>query len=186
MQKLGTYIYGNIPPMRDAVHIAIIPGKSNQGLKRADKILFNRQTGLWEKTPDRYSDTSWYGIDGIVDPFGQELVEAGKWFWVALMPNTILNLRHVWEHASIPPENTSVDPKVAARNWLEGFADSVDMDYNGLIWAAKNYLENGDYVVDGGKYEGLVMPEVFWDYYEIVTDTKVPQEERGHFFSCSC
>lgn len=182
MQKLGTKIFGDIPPARDAVHIAIIPGKSETELKRSDKISFNKTTGLWVKPV--YTN-SWYDSDGIVDPFGPEVVKAGEWFWVALKPNTILNLRHAWEHAKIPPENT-LDPKVAARNWLEGFADSVDMDYNGLIWAAKNYLENGDYVIDGGKYEGLVIPEVFWDYYEIVTDTKVPQEERGHFFSCSC
>ena len=48
------------------------------------------------------------------------------------------------------------------------------------------YLKCGDYMCEGGRWEGVSLPDEFWPAYEIVTGKKVPDGNRGSFFSCSC
>lgn len=185
--KLGSIIYGDILPERDAVHIAIIPGTSNDTLKPGDRVSYNNKTNQFDKTPPA-DIFGWYDkTDGIVDPFVTDpSIKPGTAFWVCLKPGSILSLRHSWVHKSIPAESSNVDKKTFSHSWLEGFAHTADMSYDSLIWAAKDFLKNGDYVCNGGQYLGFDFPDAFWDHYETVTDEKVPENKRWSFFSCSC
>ena len=180
--KLGSLIYGNVLPPRDAVHIAIIPGVSNDCVKRADFVKYNPETQKFDKCRQ-------YEADGVVDAFLNtypDSISPGTSFWVMLNPGSILSLRHSWVHKTIPPENTVVDKTSYSRSWLEGFAETADMSYNGLMYAAEEYLENHEYVCNGGKYESFDFPDAFWDHYTNVTGKSIPESKRYSFFSCSC
>jgi len=76
---------------RDAIHVAIAPGKASERLVPGQHIGFTHPTSFESFGP---SDET----VGIVDPFLKESVEPGERFWVFLYPGTIESLRHVWTH----------------------------------------------------------------------------------------
>jgi hypothetical protein len=102
-----------------------------------------------------------------------------------LYPNTIQSLRHDWTHPAFEDQGMA---QSISELWLRNFAQkgAVGMGYQELLDAAKAYLESGDYLNEGGRWEGVYTPDDFWDHYETVTGTKVPLVKRGNFFSCSC
>lgn len=66
---------------RDAVHIAVIP------------MLAVREMQPGEHT-----------VNGVCDPFLEEPVKPGEWYWLLLWPKSITSLRHVFSHPSFPDE----------------------------------------------------------------------------------
>jgi hypothetical protein len=52
---------------------------------------------------------------------------------------------------------------------------------------ADNYQRYGEYMIDGGRWEGegLADADKFWTAYEKVTDKEITGD-RYSFFSCSC
>jgi hypothetical protein len=77
---------------RDAIHIAIAPVVSRQPLQSGDRVaLDERGTAFCVEENDSRAI-------GIVDPFLRTQVQRGDKFWLFLYPNSITNLRHVWEH----------------------------------------------------------------------------------------
>lgn len=72
------------------------------------------------------------------------------------------------------------------KRYLEQFAANIDISYEELMEAARNYLSHGEYLSDGGKFEGVDVPDVFWDHFEFVENITVVEDRRGGFFSCSC
>lgn len=184
-RKLGSLIYSNILPERDAVHIAIMPGRSQVSLKRGDFVKYNAQTEMFELVSHAAI------ADGIVDPYlyGYDTTNPKYAFYVCLFPGSIMSLRHDWVHKNIPAAKHSEESeKIAfAKSWIEGFADQVDMSAEELFNHAREYLlDRWYYVCEGGKYEGVSVPDAFWDHFETVTGEAVPVEKRGSFFSCSC
>lgn len=80
-----------------------------------------------------------------------------------------------------------LDPDVEeSERWLEDYAAQIDITYKELIRAADDFVSHGEYLIDGGKFEGESLPNGFWDHYERVTGNIVPENERWSFFSCSC
>lgn len=79
--------------------------------------------------------------------------------------------------------------EVAAEEWLKKFAHLVDADYDEMIGVAESHCGNGwgDYLIDGGKWEGQSTPKEFWKWFEILKKKK-PDTKFGlpRIFSCSC
>lgn len=78
------------------------------------------------------------------------------------------------------------DQPLTRFQWLIDYAESIGITYHELMEAAEAYLKNGDYLCDGGKFEGECLPDVFWDHYEAMRAEIVEEKNRGSFFSCSC
>ncbi len=81
---------------RDAVHIAIIPGRSSIPLEPGEQV------GILKEYREA-SDPVIVSKDvskkvGIVDPF---LDGPSTHFWLCLFPKTVKSLRHSWEHPDI-------------------------------------------------------------------------------------
>ncbi len=82
-------------------------------------------------------------------------------------------------------------PKRDAEKWLRDFADKVDCNYEDMISVAESHCKGegrwGDYLIEGGKWEGQDTPDEFWKNYTILTG-KEPDTKHGlpGIFSCSC
>ncbi len=130
-----------------------------------------------------------YKLIGIVDPFLPEDVTKGQRFFMFLYPNTITGLRHVWTHPAVSNDGRGVGS--ISEKWLRDFADEVDADYHEMMHIASTHCEGakstwGDYLIEGGKWEGQSTPEEFWTHYQNVTGKRPKNNEKPHIFSCSC
>lgn len=72
------------------------------------------------------------------------------------------------------------------KKWLEQFAHNIDISYDELMAGAKAYIDYDEYMVDGGKFEGVSVPAEFWEHYQAITTEVVPKNKQDGFFSCSC
>lgn len=172
--------------VRDAIHIAVAPVIADEQLNAGEHIGL---TGEDDKA-SRWVDNP----IGVVDPFLTEIVEKGQRFYMFLYPNTITNLAHRWEHPSFKevkdvPIASKVDEKERrddSEQWLRNYAESIDTGYNALISAANEFLDNGQYFSEGGKFESVSTHPEFWEHFEIVTKREVKEHDRESFFSCAC
>jgi hypothetical protein len=113
----------------------------------------------------------------------------GQRFWLVVYPRQIQSLRHVWTHPAFKDEDGSLESSpsvIAAKEWLNNFAGKAEISYERLMRGARDYVESGEYLIDGGKWEGFDVPDEFWSHYEAVTGERVAEDDRGSFFSCSC
>ncbi len=55
-----------------------------------------------------------------------------------------------------------------------------------MIRGANDYLDSGEYLCEGGRWEHISVPDEFWPHFETLTGRKVPDANRGNFFSCAC
>lgn len=174
--ELGKLLNGN--EERDAIHIAIVP------LEAATPMYSSTPVGVTEegKASDRARP-----LIGIVDPFLNDAVDPGDRVWVFLYPNSITSLRHSWSHPVLDkPKEKPSGEETESHAWARSFADHCGLTFWDLMSAAEAYLDSGDYLSDGGRFEGVGVPDEFWDHYESITGRKVSPRERGTFFSCAC
>ncbi len=167
---------------RDAIHIAVVPVTSVFILKPGQHVTLDNANDRVK--PCKAGD----GI-GIVDPFLVNKTKSGDVFYVLLYPQTITSLKHLWTHPAFrfTGNEPVVDHSIAlAKQRLEIFASDTAVTYEELMFAASDYLLYGNYFIQGGKFEGVSMPDSFWADYETVTGEKVPDDAKGHFFTCSC
>jgi hypothetical protein len=177
--KLGKILNGT--EQRDAFHVAVAPVAASQVLPIGEHV------GL---LPDGTASRSADAI-GIVDPFLERPVKKGERFYLWLYPNTVTGMRHHWEHPAFVEQQQSTLPTSGkdlsvSEQWLRDYADSIDQSYESLMEVAAGYLSHSEYLCEGDRYEGVYTPDEFWTHYEAVTGTKVGDNERGSFFSCSC
>lgn len=188
-------------PEKDAIHIAVYPATA------ACLLLPGAHVGL---LPDGRMGNAEKKV-GIVDPFLVSCVNPGERFWVYLYPGSITSLRHDWTHpiltatAAEPERDSARDVaafvhKVAANrrakdkaeNRLQEFANNLNCTLSELIDHATSYLDGGEYWSEGGRFDGVSMPNTFWADFETYTGKIVPGAWKnedtymGHFFSCSC
>lgn len=174
---------------RDAVHIAVAPVTAAETLYPGQRIGV---AGADTEKAHGVSSGSIKAVLGIVDPFLPGPVYEGQRFWMFLLPNTITGLRHEWTHpafgAVVVPQPEAPPLISASEQWLRDFAASeeVDLTYHALMEGAKDYIDHGEYLVDGGKWEGFHAPDEFWMHYAAVTGTAPPDHRTGNFFACSC
>jgi hypothetical protein len=191
----------NEPQQRDAVHMAIVPVTAMERLYPGTHVGIV-QTGEVPKDSDGIvADALDHGLKGIgiVDPFLRNPVQKGERFWLFLYPGSIISLRHDWEHPSFHPREFSekatrqvtgreklTECQTSARIWLERYAKSIDVSFEELMEATKDFLENDEYWNQGPKFESEQLPDDFWAYWEAFTNTTVKDFKKYSFFSCSC
>jgi hypothetical protein len=170
---------------RDAIHVAIMPVMAAETLQPGQHIGFKK--GGWQvtATPDAP-----HKLIGIVDPFLPRAVAEGQRFYMCLYSQTITSLRHNWSHPAISEDGGGVGSP--SEKWLRDFALSVDADYHEMMQIAATHCTGerwgGDYLIEGGKWEGQSTPDEFWTHFEIVTGKKPNDADNGSpgIFSCSC
>lgn len=166
---------------RDAIHLAVEPVIAGEPLRPGEHITI--KDGIATAAPDGE------GL-GIVDPFLTERVQRGQRFWFVMYPRQVHSLRHVWTHPAFPDSDgvsaPAESPKADAENWLKAYAATIPMHMSELLYAAGDWVENREYLVQGGRFEGYSVPDEFWVHYSAYTGCEVPADKRGSFFSCSC
>lgn len=180
LETLGTIIGEN--EKRDAIHLAVLPVIAGEALEPGQAI--NAKDGIAMGATD--------GL-GIVDPFLRDGPKYGQRFWMILRPRLVTSLRHVWSHPAFadeviePTPATETAEQTASMLAIESIAESCDVDSGAdLICAAHAYLDHGEYLSQGGRWEGVSLPDSFWPHFEAVTGRRVSNDERDSFFSCSC
>jgi hypothetical protein len=171
---LGKLIEGD--KSRDAVHIAIAP------VEATEKLFPGQGVSLLEGGATRVAASADW--DGIVDPFLTTPVFPGQRFWMWMRPGSITSLRHEWTHPAFKPSASQREARAEVR--LREMAPLVNMDFEEMIEGAKQYVASGDYMCDGGRFEGVSLPEGFWENFCTYTGIDVPEDNRWPFFSCSC
>lgn len=82
-----------------------------------------------------------------------------------------------------------------AHSYVCKLAEELEISYEGLMNYAERAVESrassswGDYFchpTDSGKWEGMNIPDEFWNHYQLLVEVEVPEEHRGSFLSCSC
>lgn len=176
---IGKLVDGRGEP--DAIHVATMPVTAAEALKPGQHIGFKDEYRVTGDPPAPYK------LLGIVDPFLKADVVEGQRFFMLLYPNTITGLRHVWTHPDIAASGIGVGS--ASERWLRDFATDVGADYHEMMHVAASHCDEnhrfGDYLCEGGKWEGQSTPEEFWTHYAAVTG-KVPTGGPTGIFSCSC
>lgn len=175
--KLGQLIEEGA--QRDAIHIAVAPVVAATKLNPGDHIGFvasNQEMVGPSGSPI-----------GIVDPFLKGSIPKGHRFWMFLYPNTITALKHVWAHPAFIDAEPHRDPKGDSEAWLRHFADDVGADYHEMMQVAESHCGDGwgDYLIEGGRWEGQSTPDEFWTHFAAVTG-KTPKGGPTGIFSCSC
>jgi hypothetical protein len=171
---IGKLITGDA--QRDAIHVAVAPVVASELLKPRDPIGFIGTDGETVGKTLKFI--------GIVDPFLVGNIHPGEKFWMFMLPNTITSLRHDWTHPAFGPKP---EPEVSdSEKWLRKFGDENGLSYQRVLDAAESFAKYGEYVNLGEYGEGVWANDEFWDHYERVTETKVPEAKRGGVFTCSC
>jgi len=182
---LGKIILDSEYRPRDAVHIAIAPVSADTDLWPGTRLK------LVTGTTDRVEQTNIAAdVVGIADPFlPLKAIKSGQKFWLYLLPGSISSLRHDWTHPAFLDIPLGLKPSASlSESWLRVFAEcEAGISYQELMDGAKAYLENEEYLIDEGKWEGFSFNTVeFWKHYERVTGVHKPDDMYGHFFSCAC
>ena len=162
LDSIGSILHKN--EGRDAVHIACISVRATQTLYPGQHVGY---------------DGSLADPIGIVDPFLTENVNPGQWFWLFMYPKTTTQLTHNWSH----PKIDKIDKNYKV---IEHVAYDLGITAPVLLQYTKDWLEYGDYAVEGGKFEGASIPEYYWEAYENYTKTEVDDNKKHTFLSCSC
>lgn len=174
---LGKLIEG--VEQRDAIHVAVAPVKAEEKLWPGQHVGFAID-GDCETVSSRAKPI------GLIDPYLGGPVQPGERCWLFLYPGTATVLRHDWAHPAFVAKPQEPPQKRLSEAWLRAFGEANDCPYDMLLDAAKNYLESGAYLIQGGRWEGNYTPDEFWPHYEVVTGTHVPESDWGSFFSCGC
>lgn len=175
LETLGTLIDDSAG--RDAIHLAVEPVTAGEDMAPGENVSINNGIAM----------ISTGKKVGIVDPFLKNLIHKGEKFWLIVYPRQITSLRHVWSHPDFEEEVVKVSSKEEkAIQWLKNCANEIDESYEHVMEVADSHQSDsyGDYIVQGGRFEGESTPDEFWDYYAIVRHNSNPN--RTSFFSCSC
>lgn len=164
---------------RDAVHVACVP------LIATTEMEPGTHAGIIEAGHAGLTSTD--RCIGIVDPFLRENVKPGQRFWLFLYPRTVTGLRHHYAHPALDG-----DTPATSRDWIERFCAANAIHYGELMDHAMDWVGthdgkySGEYWCDGGRFEGMRVPDEFWDHYDRVRGVVTPDVKRGNFFTFAC
>lgn len=140
---------------RDAVHVATVVCRASpenqELLKPGDHV---------EVLPDNRALKSDKPV-GIVDPFLKGNISYGDKFLVVLYPNTIVGMKHHWQHPVFDKQDDGI---------VKTVADKCGKTKEDLIEDAKNYAIWGDYIFDNSeRYKDVTTDEWkhFWEYIRL-------------------
>lgn len=191
---------------RDAIHLGVEQVVAGERLERGEPIGFGSDGKAYQSWFGCEGDNSTPKCVGIVDPFLDETIYKGQKFWLIVLPRQITSLRHVWEHPDFKPSGEVPqaegptaeqllrtraligDEEAKAQLHMQSVADNLGVDKDELIEHAREHKDNGDYWVDGGRFEGenIGDPTAFWNAYEKITGETVDSGHRNNFLSCTC
>lgn len=117
-----------------------------------------------------------------------------KSFGAALVANLSANMAASWDRPLDSPANASPEQAFVASlgksdasyRWLCNYANQIDVRIDTLLVAAQEWLDDGEYFVQGGDLDGVSTSNAFWDHFQNYTGVKVPAGKAENFFSCSC
>lgn len=191
--KLGNILHG--PARRDAIHVAIAPIEAAEPLARGERF----RMGSDGKAHSIRKDGWKYHAIGIVDPWlpDDTVVQPGQRFYGLINEDEVKTLRHEWTHHAFP--DTDAPPVVPARpttaevgfeesfRWIDDYATAyLNISGETLINGARRHISHDERLVGGVAFEGEIIPDEFWDHYEIVTGRRVHPDKRYSFLSCAC
>jgi hypothetical protein len=177
--KLGELITDD-KQQRDAIHVAVAPVVAAETLYPAQRI------GFVGTDTTRVSASAGPHV-GIVDPFLRGPVYPEQRCFMFLFPNTVTGMRHHWEHPAFDGSTNQINDKTAdAMGVISALARQAGFTYDEMLEYAADFIVNQKYHREGGRWEGVWADDDFWNAYEIITGTKVPEVKRGGIFSCSC
>lgn len=161
--KLGEILDSTIVD-RDATHVAVIPVECLYRVTSGTRVGIKEGKASPHITPHV----------GIIDPFLYGWVEAGTRCYVVMFPNTVVNLRHQWEHPLI--KELAIKISLAeTENKLRHICELWGIDYPTLIL-------NGHTEVCASTTNDL--PDEFWDLYQALTSRVVDRDRR--YIHCGC
>jgi hypothetical protein len=161
---------------KDAVHMAIAPVIAGRRLSAGQHVGVNA-AGM------AFSELS---PIGIVDPFLLVTALEGDTFWLFLYPGSITSLRHDWTHPAFVQAEIITPRMTHHESWVEDLADRIGTDYETLMAGADEWVKWREYLNLGSTLQGEYLPHEFWEHYEAIRSTEVPEELKENFFSCSC
>lgn len=163
---------------RDAIHVAVCPVVAKKSLKPG------QHAGFIEGSTEAVIDAEPSKCVGIIDPFLTSEVRCGQWCYLFLYPGSITSLRHEWTHPAFA--------KTEAMMVIEETARECGLTYDRMMDAAEQWATDtskwGEYTFmgDNESYKSVDDWGAFWAAYEEVTGTKVEDDKKQCFFSCSC
>lgn len=167
---------------RDAIHVAIYPCVAGEDLNRGEHVTI--QGGVARKSKESKAI-------GIVNPFyHSEVVPKGGRLWVFLRPNTIVGMRHHWEHPDIDVQAPEPDLQ-NSEIWLRHFANDIGLAYEDMMSVVTRWCDGGDEWVEIGsehaRTEFKKVKKEFWEHFTHLTGKKRPKGAFGNGpFSCAC
>lgn len=205
LDTLGTIIGPD--EKRDAIHLAVFPLQAGENLMRGWHVKLGEAGCALMR--DSTSDDA---AVGIVDPFLDQPVRAGEWFWLVVYPRQITSLRHVWEHPAFPPSGETEPPAAPEtkdeaeawlRQWLGDQGDNPGFDAVMAVIETGSWCPNpeerwdlsGEYGDGWGDGPSLHfrgtdahgdIPDEFWDHVDVYLGRTVPADERATHFTCGC
>lgn len=181
LRSIGKLVEG--APLRDAVHIAVIPLMNAGGrLHPGEYVIRGKEEGTALGT----HRLDWAAV-GVVDPFLQKPVETGERFWAFLRPLTITSLRHLWTHPLFPLSGASAEiadaeAKDNARAFITARAESEGVSFDEVYRCA---IQGNQVTVNFDCH--VSMDDEFWAAVETLSGRKFDQGHRDDtYFSCSC
>lgn len=178
MQPIPLGVTPDADAKPDAVHIAIYPGIAAHGLSPGEDV------GFTDDSRERVGESD--VPFGIIDPFCKRPISEGDRCWVLLYPNTVTSLRHDWTHPAFA-DNPSL---ALAECRLNEIASEIGVDADELKENAEWWMNDKskwpEYWVEGARFDGVCLPDDFWDAYEAATGAKCPENRRHSFLGCSC
>lgn len=165
---------------KDAIHFALMPMVATCRLNAGEHVSANGD----ENKP----------YVGIVDPFLKEFVEQGERFWLFLYPNTVIGMRHEWQHPAFPEATGDAsivkDPEGFHRQTLESVASQIGCSFSSLVERLELYGDDscgGDDGIQEGLNQLANNPsaiESMWNSYEALYG-RVKTRVSG-YFHCAC
>jgi hypothetical protein len=168
-------------PVRDAVHVALLPVICHDGQLHAGEHV-----GIERKDDDKVLvSKKAKPYIGIIDPFLTSPLHEGDGAYCMLYPGSIVSLRHEWKHPALDDV-----PKGEAEQWLRNFAENiVQMDYDVMIEKAKEHINTGVSTVClnfDTPDEVYQQRETFWKSIQIVTGMQIQDAAGAYMFRCAC
>lgn len=169
---------------RDAIHLAVEPIEAGEPLSPGDNI------GIIKGKAMRGKNTL-----GIVDPFLENPLQKGEWFWMVLYPRTIKSLRHVWTHPAF--DNAAIENlhelKALSKRWISAYAKEIGIDFESLMEGTRRWIKNKVHYCAYNSstewydlLEDKTISEEFWEHYENYTGETLSADVKTDFFSCTC
>lgn len=171
---------------RDAIHIAVVPVVVARGMSPGEHVGVVIPFGSDGPLVDSLMEER--DFIGIIDPFLKARVKRGQRCWMMLYPGSVIGLRHQYRHPVLDHEEIKRETieklSGASRKFITQCATEIGLDYDEIMKCAAQWLATGEEVNHDPSMSSTFNFDQFWGHYEIVTGTKVRDDQKQDFFTC--